>query len=86
MTPTQHQSSTRVLGAPKGHNVSDPNDPAYCSGLAITDCVIDGELCMQSVWVPSEEEIVAILNGSKILLTVVGSFHPMVRIGVTVKP
>jgi len=85
MTPTQHPTNTRVIGAPAGWTVADPSDPNYVAPLRVTDTVQDGMACMQSVWKPDANELQHLNKGGAVALTVWGTVHPVVSVGVVAK-
>lgn len=62
---------TRTLGKQQGYK-----------GLPIKDVIIDGTPFMLSVWEPSPEEIQRIKAGAKIILSVLGTQHPPVKVDV----
>lgn len=69
--------ATRHLGADQGY-----------LGLPIRDAVIHDSVngpetpCMVSAWYPSPEQLVSLIKGSPILLTVLGTVHPPVSVDV----
>jgi len=68
---------TRVLGKSQGY-----------LGLPLRDVLLHdtvngpGTPAMQSVWEPTPEEIAAIVAGAPVMLTVLGTGHPPVMVGV----
>lgn len=68
---------TRVLGKSQGY-----------LGLPLRDVHLHdtvngpGTPAMQSVWEPTPDEIAAIMAGAPIMLTVLGTAHPPVMVGV----
>ncbi len=78
MNRTQHPSNTNVLGAP----VDWSQETLPCGALAITACKIEGASAMKSWWQPTPEERAAIANGARVVLSVIGTCHPPVAIGV----
>jgi len=79
MNPGNIKDSNRVMGAPKG--VSEE----HCSALSVIMEHRHEEpvgIVMHSAWIPEEIERKAIAEGNPILLTVFGTQHPMVSLGV----
>lgn len=62
---------TRILGESQGYR-----------GLPVRDGTEGGVPHMQSEWALSDEEIIALKSGATIILTVVGTGHPPVKLGV----
>lgn len=87
MKPGKIEGATRMLGAPKGW---DEKRDGQCDALPIRDVAIKpGEavtehLCMQSAWVPTEDEKRLIAEGRPVILTIWGwrGGHPPVSVGV----
>lgn len=75
MMPGEIRFATRALGAPADW---DAEKQGECMTLPIRDR--DGT--MQSAWYPSEEEIAALILGKPVILTIWGSAHPPVSVGV----
>lgn len=75
------QGCTRTIGKSQGY-----------IGLPLRDvlenCGVGDENtpAMQSAWFPSPEELAAMNAGAPIILTVIGTAHPPVRLGVGDKP
>ncbi len=68
--------TTRVLGQSQG----------YC-GLPIRDILLDdGTPCMQCAWEPTPEELLKLLAGAPIILSVLGTTHPPVVLAVGLVP
>jgi len=59
--------------------------PEYLQ-LPIRDVVYDGTPCMLSVWEPTPDELDRLAKGAKIILSIVGTMHPPVAIGVGLAP
>lgn len=75
------EGATRVLGKSQGY-----------LGLPIRDCTmstsVDGPATpvMQTAWLPTPDEIAAIMSGAPVILSIVGTGHPPVMIGVGTAP
>jgi len=71
------QGHTRILGKSQGY-----------LGLPLRDVTInstvtgEGTPAMETAWLPTPDEIAAINAGAPIILSVVGTAHPPVMIGV----
>lgn len=66
------EGHTRVLGKSQGY-----------LGLPVRDVLYDdGSVAMETVWFPDPKEIEAIVAGAPIKLSVMGSGHPPVMLGV----
>lgn len=77
MRPLQHITNNDVLGAPKGQTIEQ------CAALPITRSVYeDGTPAVVSYWEPTQEEIIQLLAGKLIRLTILGTTHAPVQIGV----
>lgn len=69
------QGCTRVIGRSQGYY-----------GLPLRDIVIDDSVtgpqtaAMESAWMPTPEEIAAIVAGAPIILRVIGTGHPPVML------
>jgi len=65
---------TRVLGKSQGYLGLPLRD-------VVENCSVGGEgtPAMQTAWLPTPEEIEAINSGAPIILTVIGTAHPPVR-------
>lgn len=81
MRAIQHQSNTRVLGAPQGWQ----QEPLGCSALPITDGVVDGYRCISSYWEPSPIERELLAQGGRVVLHIIGLTMPPVAIAVEPK-
>jgi hypothetical protein len=78
--PGRIEGANCTLGAPDGW---DKSRDGSCSSLAIrAEAVESGRLLMESVWFPTPEEMVAIAAGAPVKLSVYGSGHPPVMLGV----
>lgn len=76
MNPGRINQATRDLGPPPGVNENE------CDRLWIKD-IDDGRFtAMQSAWIPTAEEIDALMQGKPIILTVFSTVHPMISLGV----
>lgn len=75
------EGATRVLGKSQGY-----------LGLPIRDCTmpttVDGPETpvMQTVWLPTPDEIAAIVSGAPVILSIIGTGPPPVMIGVGDRP
>jgi hypothetical protein len=75
--------ATRNLGAPADWD--GKTDP-HCSVLPILDHQVGGRNVMTSAWEPTPEELAALNAGAKILLSIFGTGHPVVSLGVGEPP
>lgn len=78
MRPTQHRTSTRVLGAPVGWNQAD----LPCGGIAIADRVDGAMRTVTTHWQPSAAELASLNAGGLVALTIPGITMPPVRVEV----
>lgn len=75
------EGCTRVLGKSQGY-----------LGLPLRDILLHdmvngpGTPAMQTVWEPTPDEIAAIVAGAPVVLTVLGTAHPPVMVGVGEPP
>lgn len=79
MNRTQHPSNNQVISAPVGHDQQE----LPCDALPVT--VVDyggGKLGMVSFWRPTAEELQQLAAGGLVMLSVMGTMHPMVALGV----
>lgn len=77
MLKTQHQSNNAVLGAPLGMGADE------CTALPITRILYaDGTPAVASFWKPSAFELALINSGRTIRLTVLGTTHAPLMLGV----
>jgi hypothetical protein len=75
---------TRALGAPVDW---DAHKHGVCGMLPIRDEMsADGLRRMVSAWTPTWEEAAAIVAGAPVQLTIVGTSHPVVSLGVGAVP
>lgn len=72
---------TRAVGAPLNWDYEKDGD---CNVLPVRDGVDpdNGFSTMTSAWMPCPEEIEALKHGLPILLTIFGTGHPVVSLGV----
>lgn len=77
------QNATRVLKAPSDW---DRDKDGHCGGLPIRDEPTTAGQGMTSAWFPTPEEIERIKDGAPIYLTVLGTVHPPVSMGVGPRP
>lgn len=76
MTPRQHKTSNRVLGAPKGVPIEE------CAPLPITDTTMNGDPAVASFWYPSIEELAMLNVGKGVCVVIAGITHPPISVGV----
>lgn len=77
MRQTQHPSNNSVLGAPPGVGIE------ACTALAITRVQFpDGTPAVRSYWRPTDAERAAIASGALVELTVWGTTHAPLYVGV----
>jgi len=79
MKGCEFHGQTRALNPPEGWD----QEQVKCIPLGIRDFDMDGYPAMESVWVPTPEERLLILNGANISLVIVGSRHPPVSVGLS---
>lgn len=79
MDPREFVGQSRVLNAPPGWNASQP---IKCGMLPVRDTAVDGIPCMQSMWKPDPDELAHIARGGHVVLTIYGTTHPPVWVGV----
>lgn len=72
----QHASTNTLLTAPMGLEGEVDTMPVTRSDLG-------GIHTMQSFWRPDEFELAALNRGSSVMLTILGTFHPPVKVEVT---
>lgn len=76
-----HPRVTRTLGAPADWDSTQGVD---CGALQIADVAMgDGRPGMESLWRPSRAELALLIEGGAIILTIAGTGHPVVSMGVT---
>lgn len=78
MTPIDF-TGARQLGAPKNW---DANEHGECEVLP----VLTEGVHNYSFWKPSQEELILLIEGKSVRLTVVGNSHPPVWVDVTEAP
>jgi hypothetical protein len=79
--PGTIEGATRAPGAPKDW---DAEKSGPCVALPIRDAVgEDGLQRMESIWEVHPAELAAIQEGGKVLLSIVGTVHPVVSLEVT---
>lgn len=76
MSPIQHPSNNRVLGAPKGVPIED------CRALAVTDVEMHGAPAVASFWRPDAQELALLNSGKAVVLFVQGQTHAPLFVGV----
>jgi hypothetical protein len=70
------EGCTRTIGEGQGYRGLPLRD-------IVTNCTVGGEVpAMQSLWFPSPEEMAALQAGAGVVLTVLGTVHPPVRVEV----
>jgi len=77
------ENCTRTLGQPIGWN-AERDGP--CVGLPIRDEMHGGSRCMVSAWIPTPDELAALVAGAPIYLRVIGTSHPPVCVYVGEAP
>ena len=77
MIPGRIQGGTGVLGAPRDW---DEGRDGPCAGLAVRVELNGGVPSMVSAWLPTPEEIAAIVAGAPVYLRVLGQGHPPVAV------
>lgn len=77
------ENATRNLGAPSDW---DKATQGPCGGLPIRDEQTGAGQGMTSAWFPTPEEIERIASGAPVYLTVLGTVHPPVSMGVGPRP
>lgn len=75
--------ATRRFGAPTNWDATQ-NGP--CGTLVIRDEIVQGCAYMTSAWLPSQEEIAKLAAGAPLLLSINGTVHPVVMLGVGEPP
>lgn len=75
----EFDGQTKVLNAPPGWN---DHEPIKCGMLPIREVKLEGMPAMQSFWKPELDERVMLANGAHVCLTVYGTGHPPVWVGV----
>ncbi len=82
MIPHDFAGSTNVLSAP-------PDEPAVADLHICHQLTLDAghpqvpTRSMQSRWLPTIEEVAALNRGESVVLTIWGTVHPVVSVGVT---
>jgi hypothetical protein len=79
MIPGRIPNATRNLGAPAGW---DPDRDGHCVHLPIQDLETAAGPAMQSVWLPTPEELDRLIGGAPITLMIYGRAHPPVMVSV----
>ncbi len=72
------EGATTLWGAPKDWKPESPP----CVGLWARAETNDGLLTLTTAWEPTPDELAAIAAGAPIYLTIVGTTHPPVAVGV----
>lgn len=83
MLPGRISNATHALGAPLDWN---KDDQGACSRLFVRAEGTSAGPGMTSAWFPTQEEIARIVEGAPIYLTILGSGHPPVCMGVGPRP
>jgi hypothetical protein len=78
MKAVEFQGQSVVLNPPKGWD--NGGDTAQCGALPIQLQDQDGMPVMRSAWRPSQEEILALLEGAHICVGIVGTAHPPIQV------
>jgi hypothetical protein len=76
MSPIQHPTNNRVLGAPQGVPIED------CKALAVTDTVMNDAPAVASFWRPDALELAMLNAGKAVVLCVQGQTHAPLYVGV----
>lgn len=72
MIPLSPENTTRRIGKSQGYN-----------GLSVADVYLEGgHAAMVTLWEPTPSELVILASGGKVRLTILGSSHPPVLVGV----
>lgn len=73
----QHPSNNFVLGAPAGMSIDE------CNALPVTRIQYsDGTPAVASYWKPTAAELTLLAQGQAVRLTVLGTTHPPLMLGV----
>ncbi len=84
MKPGRIEGATRNFGAPDGWD-ADVLGP--CHTLPIRDeLTTDGLTRMTSAWLPNSEELAQLAAGAPVHLSIYGTGHPVVSMGVGIAP
>ncbi len=84
MNVAEIPNATRGLGAPADWT---PDIQGTCGVLPILDHTDEaGANVMSSHWEPTPEELAALAAGGRLQLSIYGTTHPVVSLGVTVPP
>lgn len=75
--------ATRNLNAPKDW---DRERDGFCGVLPVRDEMTAAGQAMTSAWYPTPEEIKRISEGAPVYLSVMGTIHPPVSMGVGPRP
>lgn len=78
MNPTQHRTSTRVLGAPAGWDQKQ----VPCGAIALRDGVQDTLRTVTTHWRPTPAELALLNAGGLVAVTVPGTSVPPMRLEV----
>jgi hypothetical protein len=78
LNPTQHRTSTRVLGAPAGWNQAE----LPCGAIAIADRVEGTLRTVTTHWRPTAEELALLNAGGLVAVTMPGITLPPMRLEV----
>jgi hypothetical protein len=79
MTPIEIEGATGSLAAPADW---DSEKHGQCATLKIRLWSLDGSMVMSSAWKPSDEELAALNRGEPVILTIWGTQHPPIALGV----
>ena len=77
MNPLPLSDKTRSMKPPGNW---DEEQHGECGTLDIHDAVEDGLPVMVSAWLPTPEEILAIMGGAPVYLKIHGTAHPVVAL------
>lgn len=79
MTPGRIEGATRRIGPPKGW---DKAKEGPCGNLLVRDMPTASGNVMVTAWLPNTDELARMVAGASVYLTVLGSQHPVVAMGV----
>ncbi len=77
MTPIKHHTNNHSFSVPSDWDLDTP-----CETLGVTVIKEGDALSLHSFWQPDEDEIKLLAAGHPVILTVYGTGHPVVALGV----
>lgn len=83
MLPGRIERADRVLAAPPDWN---EQTHSCCASLPIRVELVRGVPCMTSAWLPTAEELQALIAGAAVHLHVFNTSHPVVGVSVGSPP